>query len=119
MFTRLMKLRDRGLVVGFMSSDPFAGAPEYKMKIAVIRGRLRARRAAPRFRDGEKYIAWRCRRGSSAGGEVCLIADADFEAAGAVAGSRAEIEGAGAILCVLGPDREIKGAREGRVLVER
>ena len=52
-------------------------------------------------------------------GESALIADSDFEAAGAAVGSRAEVlKGAGAILCVLGPDPEsLAGAEKGALLI--
>jgi NAD(P) transhydrogenase subunit alpha len=52
-------------------------------------------------------------------GEAALIADQDFDAAGAELGSRAEVlEGAGAILCVLGPDPgELGGAGKGALLI--
>jgi NAD(P) transhydrogenase subunit alpha len=52
-------------------------------------------------------------------GEHALIADADFEAAGADVGSRTEVlKGAGAILCVLGPDpASLTGAEQGALLI--
>ena len=52
-------------------------------------------------------------------GEHALIADADFEAAGAAVGSRTEVlKGAGAILCVTGPDpAALKGADKGALLI--
>ena len=52
-------------------------------------------------------------------GEHALIADADFEAAGAAVGSRTEVlKGAGAILCVLGPDpAALEGAGKGALLI--
>ena len=52
-------------------------------------------------------------------GEHALIADADFEAAGAVVGSRTEVlKGAGAILSVLGPDpASLAGAEKGALLI--
>jgi NAD(P) transhydrogenase subunit alpha len=52
-------------------------------------------------------------------GECALIADADFEAAGAVVGSRTDVlKGAGAILCVLGPDpASLAGAVQGALLI--
>jgi NAD(P) transhydrogenase subunit alpha len=51
-------------------------------------------------------------------GENAMIADADFEAAGAAVGSRTEaLKGAGAILCVLGPDpASLAGAEKGALL---
>ena len=52
-------------------------------------------------------------------GEAALVADEEFEAAGATLGSRAEtLKGAGAILCVTGPDPEaLAGAEQGALLV--
>ena len=52
-------------------------------------------------------------------GEHALIADSDFEAAGATVGSRVEVlKGAGAILCVLGPDpASLAGAEQGALLI--
>ena len=55
----------------------------------------------------------------SGSGEQALIADADFEAAGAAVGSRAEVlKGAEAILCVLGPEpASLAGAEKGALLI--
>ena len=55
----------------------------------------------------------------SGAGENALISDQDFEAAGAKVGSRAEVlKGAGAILCVTGPEpAELAGADQGALLV--
>ena len=55
----------------------------------------------------------------SGAGDNALIANEDFEAAGATVGSRAEVlKGAGAILCVMGPDAaELAGAEKGALLV--
>ncbi len=52
-------------------------------------------------------------------GEHALMADADFEAAGAAVGSRADaLNGAGAILCVSGlDDAALAGAEKGALLV--
>ena len=52
-------------------------------------------------------------------GENALIADSDFEAAGAAVGPRAEVlKGAGAVLCVLGPDPEsLASAEKGALLI--
>ncbi|MEO5611681.1 MAG: NAD(P) transhydrogenase subunit alpha [Sphingomicrobium sp.] len=52
-------------------------------------------------------------------GEQAMIADADFEAAGAVVRSRTEVlKGAQAILCVLGPDpATLAGAEKGALLI--
>ena len=52
-------------------------------------------------------------------GETASIADADFEAAGANLGSRAEVlKGAAAILCVSGPDpAEVAAAERGALLI--
>ncbi len=55
----------------------------------------------------------------SGAGENALISNEDFEAAGAKTGSRAEVlKGAGAILCVMGPDPGgLAGADKGALLV--
>ena len=55
----------------------------------------------------------------SGAGEHALIADADFEAAGATVVSRTDVlKGAGAILCVLGPDpASLAGAEQGALLI--
>ena len=52
-------------------------------------------------------------------GENASIADADFESAGAMIGSRAEVlKGADAILCVTGPEPgSLKGAKSGALLI--
>jgi NAD(P) transhydrogenase subunit alpha len=55
----------------------------------------------------------------SGAGDSALISNEEFEAAGAKTGSRAEVlKGAGAILCVMGPDAaELAGAEKGALLV--
>ena len=55
----------------------------------------------------------------SGAGNNALISDADFEAAGAKVGSRAEVlKGAGVILCVTGPEpAELAGADRGALLI--
>ena len=52
-------------------------------------------------------------------GVNALISDAEFETAGAKVGSREEVlKGAGAILCVMGPDpTELAGADKGALLI--
>ena len=52
-------------------------------------------------------------------GEAASISDADYEAAGASVGSRAEVlKDADIILCVIGPDHaSLKGAKRGALLV--
>ena len=52
-------------------------------------------------------------------GDNASIADADFESAGAMIGSRAEVlKGADAILCVTGPEPgSLKGAKSGALLI--
>src|SRR5688572_12847435 len=52
-------------------------------------------------------------------GDGAMITDADFEAAGAALGSRADaLKGAGAILCVSGPDpAALVGAEKGALLI--
>jgi H+-translocating NAD(P) transhydrogenase subunit alpha len=55
----------------------------------------------------------------SGAGEAASIADSDFEAAGASLGTRSDVlSGAGAILCINGPDPEaLAGAAQGALLV--
>ena len=55
----------------------------------------------------------------SGAGDNALVSNEEFDAAGAKIGSRAEVlEGAGAILCVMGPDAaELAGAEKGALLV--
>ena len=52
-------------------------------------------------------------------GEPASISDAEFEAAGATTGARAEVlDGANIILCVIGPEPgTLKGAKQGALLV--
>ena len=52
-------------------------------------------------------------------GEPASISDAEFEAAGATTGARAEVlDGADIILCVIGPESgTLKGAKQGALLV--
>jgi NAD(P) transhydrogenase subunit alpha len=55
----------------------------------------------------------------SGAGEGAAVSDADFEAAGAKTGSRADVlKGAGIILAVTGPDPEsLKGTEKGAILI--
>jgi NAD(P) transhydrogenase subunit alpha len=55
----------------------------------------------------------------SGAGEGAAVSDADFEAAGAKTGSRADVlKGAGIILAVTGPDPEsLKGTENGAILI--
>jgi NAD(P) transhydrogenase subunit alpha len=55
----------------------------------------------------------------SGAGEGAAVGDADFEAAGAKTGSRADVlKGAGIILAVTGPDPEsLKGTEKGAILI--
>ena len=55
----------------------------------------------------------------SGAGDNALISNEEFEAAGAKIGSRAEVlKGAGAILCVMGPDAaDLAGAEKGALLI--
>ena len=90
------------------------------MKIAVLREGAGETRCAAIPETVKKFIALGAEVAVERGaGEGASIADADFEAAGAKLGSRAEVlEGAGVILCVSGPDAaRLKGAEKGALLV--
>jgi NAD(P) transhydrogenase subunit alpha len=90
------------------------------MKIAVLREGAGETRCAAIPETVKKFIALGAEVAVERGaGEGASIADADFEAAGAKLGSRAEVlEGAGVILCVSGPDAAtLKGAEKGALLV--
>jgi NAD(P) transhydrogenase subunit alpha len=91
------------------------------LKIAVLReSEAGERRVAASAETVRKFIALGADLAVEAGaGAGASIADADYEAAGAKLGSRAEVlEDAGIILCVQGPDPEtLKGAKAGALLV--
>ncbi|MEO8547492.1 MAG: NAD(P) transhydrogenase subunit alpha [Sphingomicrobium sp.] len=91
------------------------------MKIAVIKESAPGEtRCAAIPETVKKFIALGASVAVERGtGEHAMIADADFETAGAAVGSRAEVlKGAGAILCVLGPDpASLAGVAKGTLLI--
>jgi NAD(P) transhydrogenase subunit alpha len=90
------------------------------MKIAVLKETAGEARCAALPETVKKFIALGAEVAVERGaGEGASIADADFEAAGAKVGSRAEVlKGAGVILAVDGPDPQtLKGAPTGALLV--
>jgi NAD(P) transhydrogenase subunit alpha len=90
------------------------------MKIAVLKETAGEARCAAIPETVKKFIALGAEVAVERGaGEGASIADADFEAAGAKVGSRAEVlKGAGVILAVDGPDPQtLKGAPTGALLV--
>jgi NAD(P) transhydrogenase subunit alpha len=91
------------------------------MKIAVIKESAPGEtRCAAIPETVKKFTALGAKMAVESGsGEQALIADADFEAAGALVGSRSEVlKGAEAILCVLGPDpASLGGAGKGALLI--
>src|SRR5215210_3487110 len=91
------------------------------MKIAILKETAAGEtRCAAIPETVKKFIALGAEVAVERGaGDSALIADADFEAAGAVMGSRAEtLKDAGAILCVLGPDpASLANAEQGALLI--
>jgi NAD(P) transhydrogenase subunit alpha len=90
------------------------------MKIAVLKEAAGETRCAAIPETVKKFIALGAEVAVEKGaGDTASVSDADFEAAGAKIGSRADVlNGAGIILCVDGPDPEsLKGAEEGALLV--
>ena len=90
------------------------------MKIAVLKETAGETRCAAIPETVKKFVALGAEVAVEKGaGERASIADADFEAAGAAVGSRADVlKGAGIILCVDGPDpASLKGAENGALLV--
>src|SRR4051812_10941862 len=90
------------------------------MKIAVLKEGADETRCAAIPETVKKFIALGAEVAVERGaGEAASISDADFEAVGAMLGSRAEIlDGAGIILAVTGPDpATLKGAEKGSLLV--
>jgi NAD(P) transhydrogenase subunit alpha len=91
------------------------------LRIAVLKeSEAGERRVAASAETVRKYIGLGAELAVEAGAGACAsIADADYEAAGAKLGSRAEVlKDADIILCVQGPDPEtIKGAKAGALLV--
>ncbi|HEY6047910.1 MAG TPA: Re/Si-specific NAD(P)(+) transhydrogenase subunit alpha [Sphingomicrobium sp.] len=90
------------------------------MKLAVLKEAAGETRCAAIPETVKKFIALGAEVAVESGaGEGASVSDADFEAAGAKVGSRAEVlKGAGIILCVSGPDpKSLKGAEKGALLV--
>jgi NAD(P) transhydrogenase subunit alpha len=90
------------------------------MKIAVLKEAAGETRCAAIPETAKKFVALGADVAveKDAGGGAS-VSDADFEAAGAKVGSRAEVlKGAGIILCVDGPDpQSLDGAEKGALLV--
>ncbi len=90
------------------------------MKLVVLKEASGEPRCAAIPETVKKYIALGAEVAVESGaGALAAVPDADFEAAGARLGSRAEaLEGAGLILCINGPDpATLKGAAPGALLV--
>ncbi len=90
------------------------------MKIAVLKEAPGETRCAAIPETVKKFIALGAEVSVEKGaGDDASVADADFEAAGAKVGSRADVlKGAGIILCINGPDAAaLKGAEKGVLLV--
>src|SRR5438270_5753205 len=90
------------------------------MKIAVLKEAAGETRCAAIPETVKKFIALGAEVAIERGaGGAASISDADFEAAGAALGSRAEVlKGAGIILSITGPDpATLKGADKGSLLV--
>ena len=90
------------------------------MKIAVLKEAAGETRCAAIPETARKFIALGAEVSVEAGaGMGASIADAEFEAAGAKTGSRADVlKGAGIILAINGPDpQSLKGAERGAMLV--
>ena len=90
------------------------------MKIAVLKEAVEETRCAAIPETVKKFIALGAEVAVESGaGDGASIADADFEAAGAALGSRADVlEGAGIILAVSAPDPQaLKGAERGTLLI--
>jgi NAD(P) transhydrogenase subunit alpha len=90
------------------------------MKIAVLKEEAGETRCAAIPETVKKFIGLGAEVVVESGaGEGASLPDADFEAAGAKVGSRADaLKGADAILCINGPDAEtLKGAAKEALLV--
>jgi NAD(P) transhydrogenase subunit alpha len=90
------------------------------MKIAVIKETAGETRCAAIPETVKKFIALGAELAVERGaGDGASVPDGEFEAAGALLGSRADVlKCAGIILCVQGPDPEtLKGAEKGALLV--
>ena len=90
------------------------------MKIAILKEKPGETRCAAIPETVKKFIALGAEVAVEKGtGESAWISDSDFEAAGAKVGDRkAVLAGAGALLCVEGPDpKTLTGASKGAILV--
>jgi H+-translocating NAD(P) transhydrogenase subunit alpha len=90
------------------------------MKIAVLKEAQGETRCSAIPETVKKFIALGAEVSVEKGaGDNASVSDADFEAAGARIGSRADaLKGAGIILCINGPDvAALKGAEKGALLV--
>jgi H+-translocating NAD(P) transhydrogenase subunit alpha len=90
------------------------------MKIAVLKEAPGETRCSAIPETVKKFIALGAEVSVEKGaGDNASVSDADFEAAGARIGSRADaLKGAGIILCINGPDvAALKGAEKGALLV--
>jgi len=90
------------------------------MKIAVLKEAAGETRCAAIPETVKKFIGLGAEVSVEGGaGNDAALPDAEFEAAGANVGDRAEVlRGAGVILCVNGPEaKDLKGAEKGALLV--
>jgi NAD(P) transhydrogenase subunit alpha len=90
------------------------------MKIAVLKEAAGETRCAAIPETVKKFAALGAEVAVEKGaGENASVPDADFEAAGASTGSRADVlKGAGIVLCVSGPDPDtLRGVEKGALLV--
>jgi NAD(P) transhydrogenase subunit alpha len=90
------------------------------MKIAVLKEAAGETRCAAIPETVKKFAALGAEIAVEKGaGENASVPDADFEAAGASIGSRADVlKGAGIVLCVSGPDPDtLRGVEKGALLV--
>jgi NAD(P) transhydrogenase subunit alpha len=90
------------------------------MKIAVLKESADETRCAAIPETVKKFIALGAEVAVERGaGEAASVSDADFEAAGATLGTRADVlKGAGIVLSVTGPDpATLKGAEKASLLV--
>ena len=120
-FTRMLKWGAMTVfVIAFIVLLILKNSPPHRMKIAVLKEAPGETRCAAIPETVKKFIALGAEVAVEKGaGENASIADADFEAAGAKVGSRADVlKGAGIILCINGPDAaSAQGAEKGVLLV--
>jgi NAD(P) transhydrogenase subunit alpha len=88
------------------------------MKIAVVKEAAGETRCAAIPETVKKFVALGAEVAVERGaGDSASVSDAEFEAAGATVGSRNDVlKGAGAILCINGPE-DLNGAEQGALLV--